>query len=221
MRARARLCVCVCVLARQSSTESRKIAVGDGRASRGWFLAYKERLGTQGPRPGRQKTYELRRTMALEMPLSVMDEERREQLQRRFIRQQRRLRWAERRAEVVTQRWKERNRRKRREDVRTVPHAACAAALRETMGPLRKRYPVAHVGSGGWRVRKRKERPVVGCLGKRKNVFDCTGAVPVAGSKHPPRPKPKGSGAGQWPANHDPRGPGQRAHGGGEPRHEI
>ena len=72
MRARARLCVCVCVLARQSSTESRKIAVGDGRASRGWFLAYKERLGTQGPRPGRQKTYELRRTMALEMPLAVL-----------------------------------------------------------------------------------------------------------------------------------------------------
>ena len=72
MRARARLCVCVCVLARQSSTESRKIAVGDGRASWGWFLAYKERLGTQGPRPGRQKTYELRRTMALEMPLAVL-----------------------------------------------------------------------------------------------------------------------------------------------------
>ena len=64
----------MCVLARQSSTESWEIAVGDCRAWRGLFLAYKERLGTQGPRPGRQKTHELRRTMALEMPLLMVGE---------------------------------------------------------------------------------------------------------------------------------------------------
>ena len=63
----ARASALVCVLARQSSTESWKIAVGDCRAWRGCFLAYTERLGTQGPRPRRQKNYKLRRTMALEM----------------------------------------------------------------------------------------------------------------------------------------------------------
>ena len=34
-------------------------------------------------------------------------------------------------------------------------------------------------------------------------------------SKRPPRPKPKGNGLQQWPANQDPRAPGQRARGGG------
>ena len=83
----------------------------------GWVQQQQQQLEQQ--QPEQQQQLEQQQQQRRErLRIWVMDEERREQLQRRFIRQQRRLRWAERRAEGVTQRWKERN-RKRREEVRT------------------------------------------------------------------------------------------------------
>ena len=101
----------------------------------GWVQQQQQQLEQQQPEQQQQLEQQQQRRERLR--IWVMDEERREQLQRRFIRQQRRLRWAERRAEGVTQRWKERDRKRWEEEVRTVPHASCAAALRETKAPLR------------------------------------------------------------------------------------
>ena len=101
----------------------------------GWVQQQQQQQLEQ-QQPEQQQQLEQQQQRRERLRVWVMDEERREQLQRRFLRQQRRLRWAERRAEGVKQRRKERD-RKRREEVRAVPHAACAAALRETKASLR------------------------------------------------------------------------------------
>ena len=74
----------------------------------GWVQQQQKQLEQQ--QPEQQQQLEQQQQQRRErLRIWVMDEERREQLQRRFIRQQRRLRWAERRAEGVTQQWKERD----------------------------------------------------------------------------------------------------------------
>ena len=129
-----------------------------------------------------------------------MDEPSYEQLQRRFlleqatatameqVRKRDRERPAERRAEEVKQRRKERD-RKQRSEVHAV-RSCCSA-------------PCCARGSGRvacWRVGKRKERSVVGCLGKRKKRF----YLPWLGWRHVPcamwrrRPQVRGAWRGAW-----------------------